>query len=293
MVSRPLTDGPGSIGRSADAAVSCAVTVKEGLAPARKRRRWHGRSRAPILPRRRAPDGRCAGRGGTIFFLDVAAALTVTGQVPDSPLPRAPRTGLSAVAAGLAALALIVSPASAGSDTTVAVRSISYDPPDITVSRATTVRWENVTSPSRVHDVVSSIEGAFASPLFGAGESFSHRFDAGGTYTYICTIHDVMLGVVRVPIAGRLVERSDGIVMRLRLATDDLPADSPFRYVVLRRDPGSADFRIWRFTRERAVAFSPPAPGSYEFVMRLKNVTSGRKTGPAGNSPVLRLDWEG
>lgn len=219
--------------------------------------------------------------------------MTVTVKVP-VPLLYLPHPGrLGGFVALVAALALAVSPASAATDATVEVRSLSYVPSDITVLRDSTVTWQNVTSPSRVHDVVSSIDGAFASALFGSGETFSHTFGAGGTYTYICTIHDVMLGVVRVPITGRVLERADGTVMRVRLATDDLPADSPFRYVVLRRDPGSADFRVWRFTRDRAVEFSPPAAGTYEFVMRLKNAGSGRKTGPAGNSPILSLHWEG
>lgn len=102
-----------------------------------------------------------------------------------------------------------------------------------------------------------------------------------------------MLGSVRVPITGRVAERPDGPVMRLRVAKSPLPADSPFQYVILRRDPGRERFVIWLKTREPVVEYRPTVPGSYEFVMRLKNTDSARQTGPSGDSPVLALELAG
>jgi plastocyanin len=174
-------------------------------------------------------------------------------------------------------------------DVTVEVRTISYAPSDITVPHGTLVRWENVSSPDRVHDVVSSIPGAFTSGHFHLGDVFTHRFTAGGTFTYICSIHDLMIGAVHVPMTGRILDGPTGPLFRIRLSADPLPADSPFRFVVVRRDPGTETFVRWLSTRAAVVDFQPTAPGTYEFAMRLKNVSSGKVTGPGGNSPVLSL----
>jgi hypothetical protein len=102
-----------------------------------------------------------------------------------------------------------------------------------------------------------------------------------------------MIGAVHVPLAGSLVEGPDGVVMRIRLATVSLPAGSPFRYVVRRRDPGSDVFVRWVSTTRKAVGFRPPDPGTYEFVMRIKNVAEGHRTGPGGDSAILSLEWPG
>jgi plastocyanin len=89
----------------------------------------------------------------------------------------------------LAWLLVVVSPTGALAtepvppDMTVEVRSISYAPRDITVPRGTLVVWDNVTSPDRVHDVVSSVPGLFESGRFHAGETYAHRFTAAGTFT--------------------------------------------------------------------------------------------------------------
>jgi hypothetical protein len=174
----------------------------------------------------------------------------------------------------------------------VDVRVISYAPSEITVDRGTLVEWSNSTSPSRVHDVVSSID-LFDSGRFGSGESWSHRFSAAGTFSYICSIHDQMVGAVHVPLTGRVVETPGGPVMRIRLATHPLPADSPFLYVVHRRAVGEPAWSPWLATRENVADFRPGAAGTYEFVMRVRNTARGGRTGPAGDSPILRLEWGG
>jgi plastocyanin len=203
------------------------------------------------------------------------------------------RTRATALAA-LAAVVVSATPTAALAAppaVTVEVRSISYEPSELTVPRGTRVRWVNVTSPDRVHDVISSIPDLFESERFGTGERFTYRFDAGGTFTYICSIHDVMIGAVHVPLTGRVVDGPEGPVIRLRLATQPLPSDSPFLYVVRRRDPGMTAFAKWRSTRRDSLDFVPTAAGTYEFVMRIRNRAAGHVTGPAGDSPVLSVEW--
>jgi plastocyanin len=213
--------------------------------------------------------------------------------MPDIGLPAVRMTRRLGLVVALAAVALSASPAAAGSAVTVDVRTVSYAPSDLTVARGTTVTWSNTVSPSRVHDVVSSIDGLFDSGRFGRGESWSYRFDAAGTFHYICTIHDTMLGTVHVPLTGRLLDTPSGPIMRIRLAARPLPESSAFRYKVLRRDPGASEWTPWRVTTAAVAEFRPDVPGSYDFVMRIKNMTSDRNTGRAGDSPILRLEWAG
>ena len=207
------------------------------------------------------------------------------------PAPRA--TARVALGAAFVGLTLASAPVAAGSEVVVDVRSQSYAPSVLTVARGTTVRWSNTVSPSRVHDVVSSIDGLFDSSRFGQGESWSYTFSSAGSFNYICSIHDEMLGAVIVPLTGRLLDTPTGPIMRIRLATHDLPAGSPFRHVVLRRDPGNALWTPWRVTRAAIAEFRPDAPGAYEFVMRVRNLESGRNTGRAATAPSSELELDG
>jgi plastocyanin len=45
------------------------------------------------------------------------------------------------------------------------------------------------------HNIVST-ERKFKSPVLDADETFSHKFDAPGTYKYYCSIHPKMTGQV-------------------------------------------------------------------------------------------------
>ena len=103
-----------------------------------------------------------------------------------------------------------VTPASAAAPATVevAVRSMRYDPVALSVRLGTRVRWRNVTAPSRAHDVVSSFPGYLKSPLMVTGQSFRFTFSAAGTFTYVCSIHDVMNGrssALEVPLRAKLI----------------------------------------------------------------------------------------
>lgn len=197
------------------------------------------------------------------------------------------------VLASPASAAEAAAPTSGRTTAVVEVMSISFEPNDITVEPGTTVAWRNDTTPDRVHDVVSSITDYFVSPRFRSGESYESRFTASGSFGYICSIHDVMIGVVHVPLTGQLEEDGQGPVMRIRLARRPLARDSDFRYVLRRRDPGSATFSRWLFTRSDEVTFRPTIPGTYDFTMRIKNVATREMTGTPGDSPVLTIDWPG
>lgn len=86
-----------------------------------------------------------------------------------------------------------------------------YDPKRIIIQQGDAVTWKNediyphtVTSGSGAGiqslqtNEKGKYDGIFDSGIFEAGESWSYKFDRSGTYTYFCTIHPWMEGVVAV-----------------------------------------------------------------------------------------------
>jgi hypothetical protein len=82
-------------------------------------------------------------------------------------------------------------------------------------------------------------------------------------------------------------------VLRIIFAQNDLAPGSPFRYAVYRRAPGSSSWTPWLLTRLRSADYRPDVTGEHEFAMRIRNVARGWHTGPGGDSPTLRLRWDG
>ena len=75
-----------------------------------------------------------------------------------------------------------------------------FIPSTATIGVGETVTWEN--TDNAAHTVTSGSpadgpDGVFDSSLIMAGgASFSHTFDAAGTYDYFCMVHPWMSGVV-------------------------------------------------------------------------------------------------
>ena len=77
----------------------------------------------------------------------------------------------------------------------------AYSPNPIQIQRGTTVVWRN--DDTTLHTAVSgkgvsdtSLGKMFESPPIAPGKTFSHKFDAVGTYDYFCTLHPAMVGTV-------------------------------------------------------------------------------------------------
>jgi hypothetical protein len=70
-----------------------------------------------------------------------------------------------------------------------------FDPPRLTVAPGTTVVWRN--HHGEPHTVVAAT-GGFASPILPGHGEFAHRFDAAGSFPYVCTLHPFMRGAVEV-----------------------------------------------------------------------------------------------
>ena len=98
--------------------------------------------------------------------------------------------------AGVLGLVLALAPAGTAVSTatkTVRITRTAFVPAKVTVKVADSVKWTNADTIS--HQVVAN-NGAFASPVLGAGKSFTFRFRASGTYKYHDGLHPSLKGTV-------------------------------------------------------------------------------------------------
>jgi len=77
----------------------------------------------------------------------------------------------------------------------VFIQNMAFDPGTITITTNSTVTWTNKDA---IAHTVTSDNGAFDSGSIAGGGSFSHTFTVAGTYSYHCSIHTFMTGVVKV-----------------------------------------------------------------------------------------------
>ena len=74
-----------------------------------------------------------------------------------------------------------------------------FIPSPVTIPMGGTVTWENNDTAAHTATGGSATEGpsgVFDSSLIMAGSSFSHTFDAAGTFDYFCMVHPWMAGTV-------------------------------------------------------------------------------------------------
>jgi plastocyanin len=69
-----------------------------------------------------------------------------------------------------------------------------YSPGSRHVAVGTWVTWSN--SGYEAHTVTAAVDGSFDSGILQPSEGFSWYFDQDGTYEYLCTLHEWMLGTV-------------------------------------------------------------------------------------------------
>ena len=91
--------------------------------------------------------------------------------------------------------AIIAEAAAAPSTVDIDIAKFAYGPKEITVQPGTTIVWTN-------HDetphTVTSKDKSFASKGLDTDDKFEHTFAGEGDFTYICTVHPYMTGVVHV-----------------------------------------------------------------------------------------------
>lgn len=98
-------------------------------------------------------------------------------------------------AAGITGLGVIPASQAEPSPAPVSIRSVSYQPQDLTVSAGTTVTWRNDEADRTVHSVTG---GPLASPDLAPGQVWSYTFTTAGSFTYHCRFHTYMEGHVTV-----------------------------------------------------------------------------------------------
>src|SRR5947208_15127989 len=99
----------------------------------------------------------------------------------------------------VAVVALVVGAAPATSESTatktVQIKRSAFQPATVTIKTGDAVKWVNTDTQN--HQVVSN-NGSFVSPILGPGKSYSHTFNAAGTYRYHDGLNATVRGVVKV-----------------------------------------------------------------------------------------------
>jgi plastocyanin len=79
-------------------------------------------------------------------------------------------------------------------DANVTIDNFTFAPAQLTVKVGTTVTWTN--HDDIPHTIVSA--GKFRSKTLDTDNSFSFTFTAAGDYTYFCSLHPHMTGMIKV-----------------------------------------------------------------------------------------------
>jgi len=75
----------------------------------------------------------------------------------------------------------------------VTIGGFAFQPGSLEVAAGTTVTWTN---DDPTQHTVTAGDGSFDSGALASGATFSHTFDASGTFAYACAIHPTMTGTV-------------------------------------------------------------------------------------------------
>ena len=91
--------------------------------------------------------------------------------------------------------AIYASAASPASTVDLNIAKFAFAPKEITVAPGTKIIWTN--RDDTPHTVASS-DKSFASKGLDTDDTFEHTFASEGDFSYICTVHPFMTGVVHV-----------------------------------------------------------------------------------------------
>ena len=77
----------------------------------------------------------------------------------------------------------------------VEIRKFLFTPKEITVTPGTTIRWIN--RDETPHTLIAN-DGSFVSKAMDTDDTYEHTFATEGDFSYFCTLHPFMTGVVHV-----------------------------------------------------------------------------------------------
>jgi plastocyanin len=106
----------------------------------------------------------------------------------------------------------------------VSIQNFSYSPAMVTIQQGDSVRWTNNEG---THTTTSDV-GAWNSGILSVGQTFSHRFNDVGTFTYHCDVHGPSMNgqvTVQAPTAVQflsfgVVRTRAGVLVRWRTASE-------------------------------------------------------------------------
>jgi plastocyanin len=83
----------------------------------------------------------------------------------------------------------------AGPTVDIDIAKFAYGPKEVTIAPGTRVTWTNR---DEAPHTVTSNDRSFASKGLDTDDKFEHTFTSEGDFSYICTVHPFMTGVVHV-----------------------------------------------------------------------------------------------
>ena len=96
------------------------------------------------------------------------------------------------LACALLAFAL---PAHATGTPAIQIQRFAFAPKEITIAPGTTVAWTNQ---DETPHTISAADHHFVSKAMDTGDRFEYTFTSEGDFTYFCTLHPFMTGIVHV-----------------------------------------------------------------------------------------------
>lgn len=91
--------------------------------------------------------------------------------------------------------AILVAAAPSSPTVDLNIAKFAYAPKDITIAPGTKIVWTNR---DETPHTVTSNDKSFASKGLDTDDKFEHTFSSEGDFSYICTVHPFMTGVVHV-----------------------------------------------------------------------------------------------
>jgi plastocyanin len=103
--------------------------------------------------------------------------------------------GAAALLCSSIAVAVAVAAAAEPEPQVVEINKFSFMPREITIAAGTQVTWLN--RDATIHSIVSE-DKLFSSRGLDTGDRFSATFDHAGDFSYVCSLHPFMTGIVHV-----------------------------------------------------------------------------------------------
>ena len=110
-------------------------------------------------------------------------------------MKRTYRRGLHVKFAAFVFLATLAVDADAAGASSVAIQKFAFVPKEITVAPGTKVLWTN--HDETPHTIIAN-DGTFVSKAMDTDDRFEYTFAKEGDFSYFCTLHPYMTGIVHV-----------------------------------------------------------------------------------------------